>query len=128
MEVYLEITEKNRVTKAITVTLINITGGWNIGLVPYGRSPLTHFGEFDSEDKELIDNIVGLWRDEYTFSDYTIGKYRLMDSRGIIVDGTTVLVVDGKRYDREDVMEHIGEIRMILDRVRMEKTLEEIDG
>jgi hypothetical protein len=130
MEVYLEITEKNRITKGVTVSRINITGGWNIGLVPYGRSPVTHFGEFDSDGKVLKNDIVGLWRDDkqgYSLlPEYTIGNSRLMDSRGIIVDGTTVLVVDGKRYNREDVMEHIGEVRMILDRVRMEKTLEEI--
>lgn len=129
MEVYLEITEKNRITKGVTVSRINVTGGWNVGLVSYDLSPITHFGEFDSDGKVLKNDIVGLWRDEklgYILPEYTIGNSKLMDSRGIIVDGTTVLVVDGKRYDREDVMEHIGEIRMILDRVRMEKTLEEI--
>jgi hypothetical protein len=128
MEVYLEITEKNRITKGITVSRINVTGGWNVGLVSY--APVTHFGEFDSDGKVLKNDIVGLWRDDkqgYSLlPEYTIGNSRLMDSRGIIVDGTTVLVVDGKRYNREDVMEHIGEVRMILDRVRMKKTLEEI--
>ena len=98
-------------------------------MVSSGLSPLTHFGEFDSDGKLLKDNIVGLWRDEkpgYFLPEYTIGNSRLMDSRGTIVDGTTVLVVDGKRYNREDVMEHIGEVRMVLDRIRMEKALEEI--